>query len=91
MQTLTKTSSPKPKRAALDRDFIARICHVAQRAKADGFDDVSAWMQQHLAGDIVKRREQSGRKRGVQVKLAKAHGAPAVLDAQRVREMMSDG
>jgi hypothetical protein len=66
-------------------DLTTRICIVAQRAKAEGFEDVSAWMQRYLAMDI--RTSRMTRKRGVHVRLGSARGPKAFLDAARVREL----
>jgi hypothetical protein len=65
-------------------DLTTRICIVAQRAKADGFEDVSAWMQRYLAMDI--RTSRMTRKRGIKCKLLGGR-VPAVLDEARVKEM----
>jgi hypothetical protein len=68
-------------------DLTTRICIVAQRAKADGFEDVSAWMQRYLATDI--RTSRMTRKRGVHVRLLGGR-AKAFLDEARVNELAEE-
>lgn len=72
----------------MDADFIARITHVAQKAKTDGYEDVAAWMQKHLAYSI--RDDRPKRKRGIEVTLGKINRR-VKLDEARVKQLLRDG
>ncbi len=74
----------------MDKQLTAQICLISNRAKAEGFETVSAWMQRHLAEDIRADRSRKPRTRGVKVRLAKARGALAVLDEKRMRELIEE-
>lgn len=71
----------------MDQQLLEDITYICQLAKCEGRENVATWMQRMLAATI--REERPRRKRGVRVQFAKIQRANAVLDAERVAELMS--
>lgn len=72
----------------MDADFVARITHIAQMAKASGYEDVCSWIGRHLAFEI--REDRPRRKRGIEVTLGRINRR-VKLDEARVKQLMRDG
>ncbi len=71
-------------RVNVDKHLIERVVYVAQRARAEGFEDVAAWMQKHLAQSM--REQRPHRARG-KVTLARV-GKEAVLPESIVKQAL---
>lgn len=68
-----------------DKRLIERVTYISERARAEGYEDVAAWMQKMLAYTIKDERPR--RQRGVRVRLGRVNRA-AIIDEEAIKKAM---